>query len=249
MNKGDILVSVIAPTYNVEEFLPRAIESIQNQTHAKLELIIVIDGSTDYSAKISDKYARKDKRIRVIRKENGGVSSARNVGIEAARGEYICFIDPDDYTESDYIEYMLKLAVDNNADISLTTKMFGTFRNNKQIENDRIKILSPEEATMEILYYHVPIGCYCKLFRRKFLDKYKILFLQDLFIGEGFNFNTTAFQHANRIAMGQRKTYFYFRENTTSAMTKFDITKCENGLFAIETVSYTHLTLPTNREV
>lgn len=236
MDKESILVSVIAPIYNVEKFISRAIESIQEQTHVNFELIIVIDGSPDDSAQIADKYSREDRRIRVIRKENGGVSSARNVGMEAARGEFVCFIDPDDYVEPDYIDYMLNLAVDNGADIALTTKLSGTFKNKKQVKRDSAKILSPEEATAEILYYHIPIGCVCKLFRREFLNEHKIRFLEDFAIGEGFNFNTTAFQHANRVVAGQRKIYFYYRENATSAMTKFDINKSKNGLLAIENI-------------
>lgn len=236
MSNNEILVSVVVPTYNVESFLPRAIESIQKQTHTNFELIIVIDGSPDNSANIADKYAASDKRIKVIRKANGGVSSARNAGMKTACGEFVCFVDPDDYVMPDYIEYMLALVTKNNADISLTTEMFGTFANNNQPDNDKIMILSPEEATLEILYYRIPIGCYGKLFRLEFINKNKIRFLEDLNVGEGFNFNTTAFQCANMIVTGRRKTYFYYRENASSAMTKFDTMKCENGILAIKKI-------------
>lgn len=236
MNNQDVLVSVVMPVYAVEEYLPRAIESIQNQSHINFELLIIIDGSPDKSEDIARSYAKLDNRIKVITKVNGGVSSARNVGIDAAIGNYICFVDPDDYVENEYIEYMLKIAVDNKADIALTRKIFGTYYNNKQIHNDKIRILNGEEATVEILYYQIPIGCICKLYKLDLINMHNIRFLEYLNIGEGFNFNTTAFQKSKIVATGERKIYYYFRKNITSAMTKFDINKCINGLHAIDTI-------------
>ena len=92
----DALVSVIVPVYNVEQFLERCINSIQQQTYRHLEIILVDDGSPDSCGEICDAYARSDSRIRVIHKKNGGLSSARNAGIELASGDYIAFIDSDD---------------------------------------------------------------------------------------------------------------------------------------------------------
>lgn len=99
MNKP--LISVIVPVYNVEKFLSRCLNSILAQTYNNLEVILVDDGSTDNSGKICDDYALKDKRIRVIHKQNGGVSSARNMALSVAKGEYIGFVDSDDYIEND----------------------------------------------------------------------------------------------------------------------------------------------------
>lgn len=108
-------VSVIVPVYNVEQYLPRCLESILSQTYENLEVILVDDGSTDLSSKVCDDYAQKDSRIRVIHKANGGLSSARNAGIEAARGKYLAFVDSDDWIEKDTYEVMVALAEKNNA--------------------------------------------------------------------------------------------------------------------------------------
>lgn len=102
------MVSVIVPVYNVEKYLPACIESVINQTYSEWELLLVDDGSTDNSGKICDEYAQKDKRIKVFHKESGGVSSARNFGIDKAKGEYIAFLDADDYVDADLYEKALK---------------------------------------------------------------------------------------------------------------------------------------------
>lgn len=105
-----VLISVIVPVYNVEALLPRCLDSILAQTYRNLEIILVDDGTKDASDKICDEYAAKDSRIRVIHKENGGLSSARNAGIDIARGEYFGFVDSDDWIEPEMYETMLALA-------------------------------------------------------------------------------------------------------------------------------------------
>ncbi len=102
------LISIIVPVYNIEEYLPRCIESVLAQTYTNLELILVDDGSKDRSGEICDEYQKKDSRIQVIHKENGGSSSARNVGIRAARGQYLGFVDSDDYVEKTMYETMVR---------------------------------------------------------------------------------------------------------------------------------------------
>lgn len=103
------MISVIVPVYNVEQFLTRCVDSILAQTYEALEIILVDDGSKDASGKICDELAEKDGRIKVIHKENGGLSSARNTGIDAATGEYLAFVDSDDWIEADSYAYMLGL--------------------------------------------------------------------------------------------------------------------------------------------
>lgn len=103
------LISVIVPVYNVEDYLTRCVDSIRSQTYENLEIILVDDGSKDGSGKICDAYAAKDSRIRVIHKPNGGLSSARNTGIEAATGEYLAFVDSDDWIEPEMYGHMLSL--------------------------------------------------------------------------------------------------------------------------------------------
>ena len=103
------LISVILPIYNVAQFLPRCIESVCSQTYDNLEIILVDDGSPDDCGDICDKYAEKDNRIVVVHKQNGGLSDARNKGAEIANGEYITFIDSDDYVTDTYVEYLYSL--------------------------------------------------------------------------------------------------------------------------------------------
>ena len=105
------MISVIVPVYNVEKYLDNCVESIVNQTYKDLEIILVDDGSPDNCPAMCDEWAKKDSRIRVIHKENGGVSSARNIGLDNVTGEYIGFVDSDDYLESNMYELLLQLIV------------------------------------------------------------------------------------------------------------------------------------------
>ena len=103
------LVTVIVPVYNAEKYLERCVDSILQQTYTDLELLLVDDGSTDRSGELCDAYARKDERVRVIHRQNGGVSAARNTGLDAAKGAWIMFVDNDDFIAPDAVEYLLKL--------------------------------------------------------------------------------------------------------------------------------------------
>lgn len=113
-------VSVIVPIYNVEQYLPQCVESIRRQTYRNIEIILVDDGSTDGSPALCDEFAKKDSRIKVIHKENGGSSDARNFGIEAATGDYLMFIDSDDYWDSDTaVEECVNVSTELDADVTI----------------------------------------------------------------------------------------------------------------------------------
>lgn len=127
------LISVVVPVYNVEKYLERCMESIQNQTYSELEIILVDDGSTDGSGTMCDAYAREDERITVIHKKNGGLSSARNAGIEQAHGTYIGFVDSDDWIAPDMYENLKKLLDMYECDIAVC----GIKRTQKYIKPDR----------------------------------------------------------------------------------------------------------------
>ena len=105
-------ISIIVPVYNIEEYIEKCVKSITKQTYKNLEIILVDDGSTDSAGKICDKLAEKDERIKVIHKKNGGLSSARNAGMKKATGDYICFIDGDDYISKDYCELMYNALIE-----------------------------------------------------------------------------------------------------------------------------------------
>lgn len=117
MEKDDLMVTVIVPVYNAEKYLQKCIESILGQTHKNLELILVDDGSKDSSGSICDQMAVNDSRIKVLHQKNAGVSAARNAGVEAAGGDFITFVDSDDYIESTMYEEMLKKAVEYDCDV------------------------------------------------------------------------------------------------------------------------------------
>lgn len=231
IDKG--MVSVIIPIYNVEQYIEKCIDSIAGQTYRNIEVICVNDGSPDNSGYICDQYACKDKRIRVIHIQNGGVSNARNMGIEAATGEYIMFVDGDDYLAKDCIEYFVSLMHEFSADIVYSENYY-TYEGEQQKRRDCRKNLSGEEAAVMQLCYRTNIGVWNKLFKRQVLKD--IRFITSQRIGEGFNFNVSAFQKARRIAVGERKVYYYRQNNESSATKKFSEQKWVNGLQSIEDI-------------
>ena len=116
-NVNSPIISVIIPIYNVEEFLPKCIDSVLNQTLKNVEIILVDDGSTDNSSIICDEYALLDNRITVIHKKNEGLSASRNIGIDVAKGNYLAFVDSDDWIEESMFEIMYNTIVTNDADM------------------------------------------------------------------------------------------------------------------------------------
>ncbi len=231
--KNKIKVSVIVPIHNVEKFINKCVDSIINQTYKNIEIVLVDDGSPDNCPKICDDYAKKDERVKVIHKKCGGVSSARNAGIEASTGEYVCFVDGDDFVMPDYVEYMLNLAIKYDSDYVISPQALGTFnKNNKNSKNDDY-VVDAEKALEMLLCYQMREGCYSKLFKRELLGN-DLRFSEKIVMGEGFTFNSLAIQKAHKIVLGYKKIYFYRRDNETSATTKFNKDKFENGLYAIK---------------
>lgn len=137
-------ISIIVPIYNVEKYLDKCIKSIVNQSFKNLEIILVDDGSLDICPAICDEWTKKDYRIKVIHKENGGLSDARNAGLSVASGDYIAFVDSDDYIEPDMYEMLLKVAIDNNCDI-VSCKLRMVYKND-------INLIANDD-TGEVIYY------------------------------------------------------------------------------------------------
>ena len=119
--EGRTLISIIIPIYNVENYLRQCLDSIMGQTYKNFECLLINDGSADHSSKICEEFVEKDSRFRYFEKENGGVSSARNLGIEHSKGEYITFIDSDDWVDSDYLEALYTTLLEEGADITVST--------------------------------------------------------------------------------------------------------------------------------
>ena len=231
-----ILVSIIIPAYNVEKYIEKCITSILEQTYTNIEVIIVNDGSTDKTGEIIDIISKKDSRIRVVLKENAGVSEARNSGIEVSTGDYLVFVDGDDYIAKDYIEYMLSLVERTGAEFCLSKYCY-TSNGEKQIEKDCIEKLEPEDGTALLLSPDIIVGCWNKIFKKSLIIDNKLRFSKTLFYGEGLSFITTVSQMSNCIGVGSRKVYYYRRNNEASATTKFDINKLYNGEKALKTIS------------
>lgn len=183
------LFSIIIPVYNVEKYLRECLNSVLQQTYTRWELILVDDGSTDASSDICDEYAAKDTRITVIHKLNEGVSVARNVGIEKAKGDYISFIDSDDWVESYYLESVLPYSefdlvffpfrkiFSNGFTVTFSLKSLQVY-GNKNIW-DSISTLKKNGTGINFYGYTV-----VKVFKRSIVDKYHIRFVEGLRISE-----------------------------------------------------------------
>ena len=144
-------ISIIVPVYKVEKYLKKCVDSILAQTFTDFELILVDDGSPDDSGKICEEYAEKDARVRVLHKENGGLSSARNAGIEVAKGKYLGFIDSDDYIAEDMYELLYNTIIKEDADLSICG-IYDVYEGKAPIVKPTIeKVVSAEEALLLIL--------------------------------------------------------------------------------------------------
>lgn len=237
------LISVIVPAYNVENYITDCIQSILNQDYNSFEIIIVDDGSTDKTPAILDQLGLLDCRIKVIHKNNSGVSSARNKGLDMAQGEYVAFVDADDFLAQDYLSYMLEMATSTGADYCISTECFMS-RNDDQTSNLEVKTISSEDATVLLLSPKMRVGCWNKFYKRDLLLKYNIRFNEELFFGEGLCFITTVSQRAEKVAIENKKVYYYRRDNDDSATTSFSIARIYNGIKSLNEIE-TNLILRT----
>lgn len=227
------VVSIIVPVYKSERYLKKCIESIIKQQYKDIELILVDDGSPDNSGKICDYYARKDSRIKVIHKENGGTCDARNAGLEIVSGKYLMFVDADDWLTKDCISYLLNILKQKNAQMSMSDCVFTT-RNLKQNKSDNIRLLTPEEAACEILYVKTPVGPWNKLYSTEIIKKNNLTFSVPWF-GEGLWFSVMAAQLSDSVAYGHKKVYIYRKNNPNSGTT---VREVQNGINSLQNIKY-----------
>ena len=222
------LVSVSVPVYNAEKFLHYCIDSILNQTFIDFELILVDDGSPDNSGKVCDEYAEKDERVKVIHKQNGGVSSARNAGIEAAKGEYICFVDSDDYLESNYLKELIETKK-KYPDFDNVWCGFQTvedyYKNNKKayyVEHDNDYSFSDLSSIMDLCDKWLVQMPWNKLFLTKTIKENNIIFPPELSLGEDYIFNLRYLDCTNgKIAVVNKPLYDYLRDGKESLDNKY----------------------------
>lgn len=236
LDKTCVKVSIIVAIYNVEKFIKKCINSIINQDYHNLEIILIDDCSTDNSGKICDTFARIDNRIIVVHNVvNMKQSTVRNLGISKATGEYIVFVDGDDWLAKDFVSYMLKIITETNADMGINLVNFTT-RDYKQVENSKIKIWSPEKATAELLFPHITVGCWNKIYKREFINKFNLRFNSEFYVGEGDKFINEAAQRANYVGVGCRKVYYYRLNNEESATTKYDVKQSQGSLNVMKSI-------------
>lgn len=152
------LISVIVPVYNVEAYLEKCVTSIINQTYREIEIILIDDGSTDSSGILCDKLARQDTRIRVNHKKNGGLSEARNYGIDMARGEYLSFIDSDDYIESSMLQMLIYNLHKYNADISVCAYKMEYPNKSVDIKEGHVVRIYSKDQAFQVLLHKNNIG-------------------------------------------------------------------------------------------
>ena len=229
------LVTIATSMYNVEEYVVQNIESLLAQTYKNLEIILVDDGSPDKSGEIADFYASKDSRIKVVHQNNTGLGGGRNAAIDIATGDYITFVDADDYLCPDFVEYMLSLIITQNADMAISKNCFTT-SDMEQVKTLITETYTPEKAMEEFFFPNIRLGAWNKIYSMEFLHKYSIRFVPELKTGEGLEFITRAASKANKIAVGNKKAYVYRLNNANAATTKANVER--QGIGSLETMAY-----------
>lgn len=208
--------SIIVPVYNAEKYLPQCLASIKRQSFTEYEVILVDDGADDASAAVCQEYARQDKRFCLYRKENGGSSTARNYGMQYAKGTYVVFIDSDDTISDRLLEQAKKQLEQSEADVY----MYGY----RIIQNKELSVFCPEmqegiyhyeseierfRLLMELLYFKYAFSACNKIYRRELLEKYHVTFPERVRIGEDLGFNMKYFLHCHTICTTNDKMYEY----------------------------------------
>lgn len=214
------LISIVVPVYNVEKYLKRCIESILNQTYKNIEIILVDDGATDNSGKMCDDFLNLDNRIKVIHKRNGGLSDARNHGIEIAKGKYIGFIDSDDYIESKMYELLYKNIVANNADISICDR-FINYEDGRQIIKNKKEekfVMNKKEGLIELnSFKHFDMAVWNKLYKIELFKEIKFPVGK---ISEDYYTMYKLFDKSNVIVYDSTPMYHYYQREGSISRTK-----------------------------
>ncbi|CEV66457.1 glycosyltransferase family 2 protein [Streptococcus pneumoniae] len=213
---GHELISIIVPIYNVENYLRQCLDSIQNQTYQNFECLLINDGSPDNSADICREYVSKDSRFRYFEKENGGVSLARNLGIELSEGDYITFIDSDDWVDSDYLEVLYSAILEEQADIAVSTyKKFNTSDNCWYFHSFQVKYDRKVFTNIELIDELVDLDSFDFSYRfvsGKLVNKTslkKIRFNELTTLGEDMEFWFKLYLISARIVYVNRDSYIY----------------------------------------
>ena len=255
---SDSKVSIIMPVYGVEDYVGKAIESIQAQTYTNWEFFCVDDGTKDRSGEICDEYAKGDDRIIVIHKENGGAPSARNVAIDKATGKYLYFMDSDDWTESTMLEDMVRLAEENDSQLVVAGFYIDTYYSDtekyvqEQVAGDAVYPTKEDfRANAHKLFdKNLLYTPWNKLFRADYIKENKLYFPQTFW--DDFPFNLSVVRDVSRVAVTSKKYYHFIRKRAESETAKYradmyDKREEEHGWIE-ELYSYWNVDTPETRE-
>ena len=212
----DYKVSVIVAAYNIQDYIVKCLESIANQTYKNLEAIVVDDGSSDNTGKLADEFAENDNRFTVIHKENGGVSSARNRGIDIASGDFIGFVDGDDTIEVDMYEILVNNAIKYDADISHCG--YKVIENNKETlfyGTEKVIIQDRKKGLLDLFKGTLIEPSLCnKIFRGSIVDDIRLD--ESIKINEDLYFNVLLFDKSNKSVFEDKAKYYYMKRDNSA---------------------------------
>lgn len=224
-------ISVIVPIYNVEKFLKRCLDSIINQTYNNLEIILINDGSPDDCHKICEEYKNKDERIIYISKKNEGVSATRNIGLEIASGEYIAFVDSDDYIENDMFEVLYNDLIKYDADLSYCQ----IINRNVVPFNDNILMTSQEALEILVKPYKGLEGYSCnKLYKKSIIDNNNIRFNKDILFWEDIYFVCEYLNCCEKNIVSVNKKLYFYENNENNVSNECFGPGVKTSLLALE---------------
>lgn len=213
-----IKVSITVPVYNVEKYLRCCLDSLVGQTLKDIEIILVDDGSIDRSSQICDEYAAKDHRIRVIHKENGGLASARQIGLEHIRGEYYTVCDSDDWVEPEMYEELYNKAIEEDADIVLSD-YYTNYPNSRQTKSPSYKFINQDQYILDVMSHKTVASTWCKLFRTHTIRRQNIKYEDGINLGEDALFLYKVLLSPVNISVVNKAFYHYRRDINSNSYT------------------------------
>ena len=232
------LITIIVPVYNVEDFLAECIDSLLAQTYSNIEIIIVDDGSTDNSPVICELYAEKDQRIKVFHKNNSGQSCARNLGLDHANGDYIAFVDSDDFVSPFFIEHMYQRIVSDNSDIVFCEyQEVGDeelLHKVKRVNQVRDTVISDEVWQWESLYYMFCVALWNKLYKAEIWKNLR--FKENKYAEDNFAF-TEYMKKVNLVSVLKEQLYYY-RQRKNSEVHSYTLKNLDSIEARLERADY-----------
>ena len=233
MHNDDVKISIIMPAYNVEEYLPKAIESVLNQSLSDFELILVDDGSIDNSGDICDSYTKKDKRVKVIHQVNSGAHHARNNALKLASGEYVCFFDSDDYIDNNMLEDLYNLAKKYNSNLVISGFYINTYYTNDEYivldyipftsNNEKIEHFDNRNEFRKLVYKNFDRNMFYppwnKLYKLSYLKENNISF--PITYRDDFPFVLSVIKDIDKVTYTKNQYYHFLRKRSDSETQKY----------------------------